>query len=196
MPLCALKGTVHTNFFIGLKVSPLPTDQGVIGEKSDKSLKKIEKCVFVKFLGSQNCLTDEKMALKKALPDGNLALKYHYQTRIGLSNIITGREFGCQYLLNRQTFGSVLEGLGWSWRFLDGPGGSGRVQEGSGGSGGLAWSGRVLEDPRKYKRVWKGMGGLGRVWEGLGGSGRVKEGLEVWETLGGWGAAQKGPGGS
>ena len=30
-------------FFIGLKVAPFPTDQGVIGEKSDKSLKKIEK---------------------------------------------------------------------------------------------------------------------------------------------------------
>ena len=55
--------------FIGLKVAPLPTDQGVVGEKSDKSLKKVEKCIFVKFLVSQNCLPDEKMALKKALPD-------------------------------------------------------------------------------------------------------------------------------
>ena len=107
------------------------------------------------------------MALKKALPDENLALKNHYRTRIGLSNIITGHEFGCQYLFNRQIFGSVLEGLGWSWRFLDGPGGSGRVQEGSGGSGGLAWSGRVFEDPRKYKRVWKGMGGLGTLSQKL-----------------------------
>ena len=85
-----LKGLCK-KFFIGLKVAPFPTDQGVIGEKSDKSLKKIEKCIFVKFLGSQNCLPDEKMALKKALPDrnlalkkalpdGNLALKYHYRT--------------------------------------------------------------------------------------------------------------------
>ena len=92
--------------FIGLKVAPFPTDQGVIGEKSDKLLKMIEKCIFVKFLGSQNCLPDEKMALKKALLDrnlalnkalldGNWALKYYYRTRIGLSNIITGHEFGC-----------------------------------------------------------------------------------------------------
>ena len=73
-----------------------PPDQGVIGEKSDKSLKKIEKGIFVKYLGSQNCLPDEKMALKKALPDGNWALKYHYQTGIWLSKIITGREFGSQ----------------------------------------------------------------------------------------------------
>ena len=54
----------------------------------------MEKCIFVKFLGSQNCLPDEKMALKKALPDGNWALKYHYRTGIWLSNIITGRELG------------------------------------------------------------------------------------------------------
>ena len=32
------------------------------------------------------------MALKKALLDRNLSLKYHYQTEIWLSNIITGRE--------------------------------------------------------------------------------------------------------
>ena len=53
----------------------------------------------MKFLGSQNCLPDEKMALKKTLPDGNFALKYHYRTGISLSNIITGREFGSQILL-------------------------------------------------------------------------------------------------
>ena len=47
--------------------------------------------MFVKFFGSQNCLPDEKMALKKALPDGNLAFKYHYRTGIWLSKIITGQ---------------------------------------------------------------------------------------------------------
>ena len=36
---------------------------------------KIEKCIFVRYLGSQNCLPEEKMALKKALPEENLALK-------------------------------------------------------------------------------------------------------------------------
>jgi len=45
-------GDCQPKIFIGLKVAPFPTDQGVIGEKSDKSLKKIEKCIFVKFLGS------------------------------------------------------------------------------------------------------------------------------------------------
>ena len=51
--------------------------------------------IFVRFLGSQNCLPDEKMSIKKALPDmnlapkkalpdGNWALKYHY--RIGEPN--------------------------------------------------------------------------------------------------------------
>ena len=42
--------------------------------------KKIEKCIFVRYLGSKNCLPDEKMALKKALGDGNLALKITYRT--------------------------------------------------------------------------------------------------------------------
>ena len=87
---------LSAKIFIGLKVAPFPIDQGVIGEKSDKSLKKIEKCIFVRFLGSQNCLPEEKMALKKPLPDGNWALKYHYRTGIWLSKIITGREFGSE----------------------------------------------------------------------------------------------------
>ena len=39
------------------------------------------------------------MALKKALPEENLALKITYRKRIGLSNIITGRESGSQILL-------------------------------------------------------------------------------------------------
>ena len=50
----------------------------------------------MKFLGSQNCISDEEMALKKALPDGNLAFKYHYRTEIWLSNTITGQKFGSQ----------------------------------------------------------------------------------------------------
>ena len=41
------------------------------------------------FWALNNCLQDEKIVLKKALLDRNLALKYHYLTRIGLSNIIT-----------------------------------------------------------------------------------------------------------
>ena len=58
---------------------------------------------FVKFLGSQNCLPDEKIVVKEVLPNKNLALrkasvgrnwalKYHYSAGIDLSNIITGRE--------------------------------------------------------------------------------------------------------
>ena len=50
----------------------------------------MEKCIFVRVLGSQNYLPDEKMALKKALPDKSLALKRHNRTGIGLSNILTG----------------------------------------------------------------------------------------------------------
>ena len=54
-----------------------------------------------------------------------LALKYHYQTRIELSNIITGHEFGCQYL-------SIWKGLGGSGRTLKAQEGSRRVLEGMG----------------------------------------------------------------
>ena len=43
------------------------------------------KCPLV---GSQICLPDEKMALKKALPDGNLALKIAYRTGIWLSKAL------------------------------------------------------------------------------------------------------------
>ena len=59
-----------------------PPDHGVIVKISDNSLWKVEKCIFVKFLGSQNCSLAEKMALKKTLPDRNLSLKYHYRTGI------------------------------------------------------------------------------------------------------------------
>ena len=55
-------------------------------------------------IGSQKGITGRELGSQISLPDGNLALKYHYRTRIGLSNIITGHEFGCQYFLNRQTF--------------------------------------------------------------------------------------------
>ena len=50
-------------------------------------------------MGSENFLPDEKMPLKKALPDRNLALRYHYRTGILLSNIVTGEEFGSQISL-------------------------------------------------------------------------------------------------
>ena len=51
---------------------------------------------FCQSFGLSKYLPDEKMALKKALPDGNLSLKYHYRTGICLSNIITGQKFGFQ----------------------------------------------------------------------------------------------------
>ena len=53
--------------------------------KSYNSLLKKEKCNFVNLMGSQNFLPDEKMALKKALPDKNFDLKKAHQTGIGLS---------------------------------------------------------------------------------------------------------------
>ena len=53
------------------------------------------KCFFVRFLGSQNCLPEEKRALPKELLNGNLALKMTYQTRIWPSNILTRRDFFC-----------------------------------------------------------------------------------------------------
>ena len=75
------------------KDAHLPHYQCVIGEKFDKSLQKIEKCIFVKFVVSQNYLLDEKMVLKKVVPDGNLALKTTYRTRIWPSDILTGHDF-------------------------------------------------------------------------------------------------------
>ena len=75
----------------------------------------------------KKALLDRNLALNKALLDGNWALKYYYRTRIGLSNIITGHEFGCQYL-------SIWKGLGESGRTLKAQGGSRRVLEGPRGS--------------------------------------------------------------
>ena len=46
--------------------------------------------VLHKTLVSQNCLRNEKIALKKASMDRNWVLKYHYRKGIGLSNIIAG----------------------------------------------------------------------------------------------------------
>merc|ERR1711875_58652 len=88
------------------------------------------KCHYRTGIRLSKIITGREFGSQKSLPDENLALKNHYRTRIGLSNIITGHEFGCQYLLNKQTFGSVLEGLGWSWRVWEGPKGSRRPQEG------------------------------------------------------------------
>ena len=47
----------------------------------------------------QNCLPDDKMALIKALPDRNLALKFFNQMGIWLSKSFTGRESGHQMFL-------------------------------------------------------------------------------------------------
>ena len=41
--------------------------------------------------GSQKGITGREFGFQISLPDGNLALKYHYRTRIWLSKIITGR---------------------------------------------------------------------------------------------------------
>ena len=62
--------------------------------KNLTTLNNNRKMHFVKFLGSQNCLPDEKMPLRKTLPDKSLALKRHNQTGIGLSIIITGLRRG------------------------------------------------------------------------------------------------------
>ena len=72
----------------GLKDVPLPLDQCVICEESDNWLYKIEKCIFVRVLGSQNCLPDEKMGLKKALLDGNFALKGITERELGSQNYL------------------------------------------------------------------------------------------------------------
>ena len=77
--------------------------------------------------GSQKGITGRELGSQKSLPDKNWALKNHYRTRIGLSNIITGHEYGCQYL-------SIWKGLGESGRTLKVQGGSKRVLEGPGGS--------------------------------------------------------------
>ena len=50
-----------------------------------------------KFLGSQNCLLEEKMALKKALPDRKLCLKYHYQTGIWPQIALLDGNFALKY---------------------------------------------------------------------------------------------------
>ena len=77
---------------------------------------------FVIFVGSQNCLPDEIITLKKALPDGNLALKITYQTEIWLSKSITRQKSGHQiflpdmiYLTGKMYdyFDYALVGVGW-----------------------------------------------------------------------------------
>ena len=56
----------------------------------------------------KKALPEENLALKKALPEENLALKITYQKRIGLSNIITGRESGFQILLPEKILALIL----------------------------------------------------------------------------------------
>ena len=66
----------------------------------------MEKFIFVRFLESQDCLPDNKKALKKALTDMNLALKMSFRTRIWSSNILTGHDFffyWCQNISYIQT---------------------------------------------------------------------------------------------
>ena len=76
-----------------------------------------EKCVFVIFLGSPNCLPDEKMALKKALPDRNLALKITYRMGIWLSKSLTGRESGHQIFLPDMIYlsGKIYDYFDYAW---------------------------------------------------------------------------------
>ena len=75
----------------------------------------MEKCIFAKIFGlsklltgrengSQKGITGRELGSQKSLPDGNLALKYHYRTGIGLSNIITGHDIGCQFFLSEKLF--------------------------------------------------------------------------------------------
>ena len=60
------------------------------------------------------------MALKNALPDGNVALKITYQTGIWLSKSLTGRESGHQMFLpdmiylTGKIYDLIMHGLGWS----------------------------------------------------------------------------------
>ena len=49
--------------------------------------------------GSQKGITRREFVSQISLPNENLALKYHYRTEIGLSNIITGRILGSQISL-------------------------------------------------------------------------------------------------
>ena len=42
--------------------------------------------------GSQKGITGREFGFQISLLDGNLALKYHYQTRICLSKIVTGQK--------------------------------------------------------------------------------------------------------
>ena len=56
----------------------------------------------------KKALPEENWALKKALPEENLALIITYRKRIGLSNIITGRESGFQILLPEKILALIL----------------------------------------------------------------------------------------
>ena len=56
----------------------------------------------------KKALPEENLALKMALPEENLALKITYRKRIGLSNIITGRESGFQILLPEKFLALIL----------------------------------------------------------------------------------------
>ena len=53
----------------------------------------------------ENCLPDKKMAIKKALPDRNLALKYHYWTGMDLKYHYLTR-YWLPNIINEWGFGS------------------------------------------------------------------------------------------
>ena len=53
------------------------------------------KCIFVIVFGPQNCLLDEKMALKKAIPNVSFTLKIAYQTYL-LDEILVIRYSYCR----------------------------------------------------------------------------------------------------
>ena len=64
----------------------------------------MKKCIFLRYLVSQNGLQDEKMTIKQALPDTNLALKFTYRTRIWLSKSLTEQESGHQIFFSSMIF--------------------------------------------------------------------------------------------
>ena len=51
---------------------------------------KLSKLLTGRENGSQKGITGREFGNQISLPDENRALNYHYQTRIGLSNTITG----------------------------------------------------------------------------------------------------------
>ena len=59
-----------------------------------------QKGITGREFGSQKGITGRESGSQIHLPEGNLALKYHYRKRIGLSNITTGKDFGSNNIFN------------------------------------------------------------------------------------------------